>query len=325
LFLNRFFAGTERLIANLHFAIYNLHFAICNLYFRIIRPSPVLPVSRSFQNFLVGLLLVLITAVWGYTFPVVKTAISVYGVIPFLAVRFALASLCLALFCRRRLRRATLVDGGLIGLTLLAGYLFQTFGLHGTTASNCGLITGLFVVFALLLNRLLFAVHVSAWGWSAVGISVVGLTLLSGTGHEQFTLGDLFTLGAALCYGLQVALLDRWSKPHDPFALAWTQVTVVALILLTLWPVVEKPAAPPPDVWFALALTAVAATAGGFLVQVLAQQRLSAVRCAMLFTLEPVFAALFGYLVAGDCLAPPQLAGAVLMVVAVLTAEAGTT
>jgi drug/metabolite transporter (DMT)-like permease len=133
--------------------------------------------------------------------------------------------------------------------------------------------------------------------------------------------GDLLTLGAVLCYGLQVALLDHWAKHHDPLALTCVQISVLAVIFLLIWPPTDRLAFPPSEVWFPLLLTALVATSLGLLVQVLAQQRLSAVRCAMIFTLEPVFAALFGYLCSGDRLSLTQWAGAVLMVLAVLLAE----
>jgi drug/metabolite transporter (DMT)-like permease len=276
------------------------------------------------QNFLVALLLVLTTAVWGFTFPVIKDAIQIYGVMPFLAVRFLLASLCLGLLCRRRLRKSTVIAGGLIGLTLAGGYLFQTFGLRGTTATNCGWITGLFIVFVLLFNRWFFGKRVAWPAWLAVGGSLVGLILLTGTGPQPFNQGDVLTLGAALCFGLQITLVDRWSKTHDPLTLAWIQITMAGLIFLVAWPVVVRPAVPPPSVWAALLLASVVATAAGFSIQVFAQRRLPAVRAAMIFSLEPVFAALFGYLYAGDRLTLAQGTGAILMFVAVLTAEIRT-
>ena len=107
-------------------------------------------------RFIYTLLLVAVTAVWGWTFVVVQDAIALYGVLPFLAVRFALAGAVLAPVYARRLTRRSLLVGGGIGVVLAAGYLFQTTGLLFTTPTNSGLITGLFVVFAPLADRLLF-------------------------------------------------------------------------------------------------------------------------------------------------------------------------
>src|SRR3712207_744152 len=98
------------------------------------------------------LLLVGVTAVWGWTFVVVQDAISSYGVLGFLALRFALASVALAPLLPKMTRRTLLVGLG-IGLVLGIGYLFQTLGLLHTTPTNSGLITGLFVVFAPLRSE----------------------------------------------------------------------------------------------------------------------------------------------------------------------------
>src|SRR5919107_2904070 len=107
------------------------------------------------------LLLVLVTAVWGWTFVVVQDAISAFGVLGFLALRFALASLALSPILLSGITRRTLLVGGGIGLVLAMGYFFQTLGLLFTTPTNSGLITGLFVVFAPLADRLLFGTTLS--------------------------------------------------------------------------------------------------------------------------------------------------------------------
>src|ERR687894_3128367 len=112
-------------------------------------------------RFVYTLLLVAVTAVWGWTFVVVQDAIALYGVLPFLTVRFLLAGAALAPIYAARLTWRSLVVGGGIGVVLAAGYFFQTTGLLYTTPTNSGLITGLFVVFAPLADRLLFGANVS--------------------------------------------------------------------------------------------------------------------------------------------------------------------
>src|SRR5215216_4867568 len=113
------------------------------------------------KNLIYTLLLVGVTAVWGWTFVVVQDAISAFGVLGFLALRFALASAALSPILLSGVTRRTLLVGGGIGLVLAAGYLFQTLGLLYTTPTNSGLITGLFVVFAPLADRLLFGASIS--------------------------------------------------------------------------------------------------------------------------------------------------------------------
>ena len=267
------------------------------------------------------LLLVAVTAVWGWTFVVVQDAIAIYGVLPFLAVRFSLAGAALAPIYAARLTRRSLLVGGGIGVVLAAGYLFQTTGLLFTTPTNSGLITGLFVVFAPLADRILFGVNTSRQVLLAVGLSLLGMVLLAGGGPEGANWGDLLTLLCAMALGLHIALLSRYAAGHDAGGLTLAQILAMALLFVVVWPFFEPVSLPPPGVWVALLVTGLLASAGAFLVQTTVQQRIPAARTAIILTMEPVFAALFGYWLAGDRLVAVQLFGAALILSALVIGE----
>jgi drug/metabolite transporter (DMT)-like permease len=261
-------------------------------------------------------LLVGVTAIWGWTFVVVKDAILLYGVMAFLAIRFAVASITLAPLCLKRMTRRTLLVGMGIGLAMAAGYVLQTFGLRCTTPTNCGLITGLFVVFAPISARILFGVRL---GWTllvSVAASLVGMALLTGQMPGQLRLGDYLTLGCAAAFGLHIALLSRYAREHDALVLAFGQMLSSAVLFGVAWPLVEPITWPEPKVWLSLLLTGTVASALAFYVQTLVQQRLTAARAAIILTMEPVFAAIFGYWLAGDRLTSLQLAGAACILAA---------
>jgi len=267
------------------------------------------------------LLLVAVTAVWGWTFVVVQDAISFYDVIPFLAVRFVLAGTALAPIYARKLTRRSLIVGGGIGVVLAAGYLFQTTGLLFTTPTNSGLITGLFVVFAPLADRLLFGANVSRQVVLAVALSLLGMVLLAGGGPEGANWGDLLTLLCAAALGLHIALLSRYAASHDAGALTLAQILSIALLFLIVWPFFAPVSLPPSEVWVALLVTGLLASAGAFLVQTTVQQHIPAARTAIILTMEPVFAALFGYWLAGDRLVAVQILGALLILSALVIGE----
>jgi drug/metabolite transporter (DMT)-like permease len=267
------------------------------------------------------LLLVAVTAVWGWTFVVVQDAISVYGVLPFLAVRFVLAGAVLTPIYAAKLTRRSLIVGGGIGVVLAAGYLFQTTGLLFTTPTNSGLITGLFVVFAPLADRLLFGARASRQVILAVVLSMVGMVLLAGGGPEGANWGDLLTLLCAAALGLHIALLSRYAAFHDAGALTLAQILAMALLFMVVWPFFDSVSLPPPEVWVALLVTGLLASAGAFLVQTTVQQRIPAARTAIILTMEPVFAALFGYWLAGDRLVAVQILGAILILSALVIGE----
>ncbi len=268
-----------------------------------------------------SLLLLSVVAVWGWTFVAVKDAVAGCGVASFLAVRYAIACAAIAPFAVRRANWRSLGVGAGIGLALAGGYLFQTFGIRDTTSSISGIITGLTVVFVPIANRLLFGIRTDAAVWAAIGVAVLGLGLLSGAAPGGVSLGDVLTLGCAACFGLHVALLGRYAKGHDTGALALGQLAGATLVFLAAWPVAEPLAWPPRAVWPAILITAILATAVGFYVQTFVQQRLPAMQVAMILLMEPLFAAFFGHVLAGDCLTALQIFGALLMVGAMFATE----
>src|SRR5215212_4413036 len=201
------------------------------------------------------LLLVAVTAVWGWTFVVVQDAISIYGVVPFLAARFVLAGAALSPLYATKLTRRSLLVGGGIGVVLAAGYLFQTLGLLFTTPTNSGLITGLFVVFAPLADRLLFRANLSRQILLAVVLSLVGMVLLAGGGPEGANWGDLLTLLCASALRLHIALLSRYAASYDAGTLTLAQILAMALLFVVVWPFSAPIALPPPEVWVALLIT----------------------------------------------------------------------
>ena len=267
------------------------------------------------------LLLVGITAVWGWTFVVVQDAIALYGVLPFLAARFAIAAAALAPFSAPRVTKGALLTGAGIGLVLAAGYLFQTLGLLYTTPTNSGMITGLFVVFAPIADRLLFGTRPARLVLVAVASSLLGMVLLAGGAPDGANRGDLLTLLCAAALGLHISLLSRYAPGHDALALAFAQILTMALVFGLLWPLFGHVTWPPRPVWVALLVTGLVASAGAFWAQTFVQQKIPAARTAVILTMEPVFAALFGYWLAGDRLVAVQILGAALILSALAVGE----
>jgi drug/metabolite transporter (DMT)-like permease len=271
------------------------------------------------------LALVLVTAVWGSTFVVVKHAVERMPVMDFLAWRFAIAALVMLLARPRALRSLNAHGwraGALLGLALGGGYVAQTFGLQHTPASVSGFITGLFVVFTPLCAAVLLHKRVDRVTWLAVAVATVGLGLISLQGFSIGS-GEAITLLCALAFGLHIVGLGEWSSSYDAAALAIVQLMTVAVMSIVI--AAPSSLAPPPDagVWGAVLLTAIAATALAFFIQTWAQARLAPTRAAVVLTMEPVFAGIFGVAVGGDSLSARTVAGAVLVLVAMYLVELG--
>jgi drug/metabolite transporter (DMT)-like permease len=270
------------------------------------------------------LALIAVTAVWGVTFVQVKDAVDVYPLFAFLAVRHAIATGALAVAGGRRL--LTLGRSGFVAGTVLGGLLglgigLQTAGLERTTVSSTGFITGLYVVMTPLFGLLLFRTTVGLEVWAGVVLSVVGLALLSGVDVGSPG-GDLLVLASAAAQALQILMVERFATRYDAIALTLVQMgacfagfLVIALALGQL----EVPHG--RTVWGALIVTGVFASALAYLIQVWAQRRMSAARIAIVFSLETVFAGIFGYWLADDRLGWLGWSGCAVILAGIVVAE----
>jgi drug/metabolite transporter (DMT)-like permease len=268
--------------------------------------------------------LILVTAVWGLTFVQVKDALELYPLFAFLAVRFAIAAIVLAVPAAgrmRSLRRPGWVAGAFLGLLLALGYGLQTAGLQRTTVSSAGFITGLYVVFTPLLGLLLFRTPVGRAVWLGVALAVAGLAMLSGVGAGDGA-GDLLVLGGSAAYSLQIVLMERYAPRYD--TVAFTQAEMLAAFAGFAAAAVALGQVEVPrgwTVWSALLVTGIFASALGFLAQTWAQRRTTATKTALAFAMEPVFAGIFGFWLAGDRLGVLGWGGCAVIMAGILVAE----
>jgi drug/metabolite transporter (DMT)-like permease len=267
--------------------------------------------------------LVLVTAIWGSTFLVVKNAIVFAPVLDFLAIRFIVAALVMFAIrhsCLRGMTRQGLLRGFLLGLALGAGYVLQTFGLLTASATVSGFITGMFVVFTPLVSWALLHQRAGWNTWLAVALAVAGLALLALHGWSA-GIGELLTLGCALFFALHIVGLGAWAPRHQAYGLAFIQIVTVgsASLLVALPHGIDAPLR--IEVWGAIAITAVLATAAAFLIQTWAQSIVPPTPAAVVMTMEPVFAGIFGVAFGGDAFTLRIIAGAVCVLTAMFLVQ----
>jgi len=268
--------------------------------------------------------LVVVTAVWGYTFVPVQEAVAVYPLFAFLAVRFGISTLVLAPFAWRsirRLPRAGIAAGAGAGVLLATAYGLQTAGLELTTVSSTGFITGLYVVLTPLIALALFRTPVAAAAWVGVALSVAGLLLLNGVPGGS-AVGNALVLGNAVAQSLQIVAMERFAPRYDARALTFLQMAV-SCAGFTVIAVSRGELSVPDDasVWYALVVTGVFAGALGYAVATWVQSRTTAARAALVFTLEAPFAALFGVVLLSERLGWLGWAGCAIMLAGILAAE----
>jgi drug/metabolite transporter (DMT)-like permease len=268
--------------------------------------------------------LILVTAVWGITFVQVKDAVELYPLLAFLAIRYVIATAALAPIAVRRLGgfgRDGLVAGAVLGGLIALGIGLQTAGLERTTVTSTGFITGLYVLFTPLLGLALFRTPIPRSLWAGVALALVGLALLSGVPQGSGR-GDLLVLASAFVQAFHIVMVERYANRFDVFALTFVQVAAAAVAFGAVSLAFEELTVPRGwTVWSALIVTGLFAVAFAYVIQVWAQRRVSATRIAIVFSLETVFAGLFGYLLAGDRLGALGFAGCAAIFAGIVVAE----
>ncbi|CAG1770902.1 hypothetical protein BAC3_01414 [uncultured bacterium] len=286
------------------------------------------------------LVLISITILWAGTFTLVKSALESVSSLMFLAVRFTLASLVYYPFVHNRLHqvnRHTFIGGGVVGLFFFMGFAFQTIGLETTTATKSAFITGTFIVFTPLFQTILEQ-RIPRWA-NLVGIFIVFIGILMMSAGEgsplqilkeigtDFTIGDFFTLICAVSYAIYLVYLDIYSHEIDYRVMTFAQISfsAVASILLTLlfhfseWQVIRFELT--TEAFFAFLYTGIVASIVATMLQTKFQRFVTPTKAAILFSMEPIFAAVISYFYLGEVLTTAGFIGCAVIFSGLMISE----
>ncbi len=286
---------------------------------------------QKFQEVGADFLLILVAIAWGSTFFIVQDAIEQTPVYTFLFWRFFLAALLMGIFSfkySKNINKQTLKAGVILGVFMFLGYAFQTFALTYTYSSTVGFITGLNVVIVPLASYVFFRQKASIYSILGAIIASIGLYYLSlKSGNIGFSLGEFYALICAAMFALHIVFTGYFSKHYNVYLLVNIQFLTVALCSLVGGFVTQGTILPSRVDGLlinALVITIVFATIFAFWVQTAMQRFTTATKTAIIFTLEPVSAGVFGYFFAGEVFTPTQLFGAALILGGILLAELGS-
>jgi len=248
-----------------------------------------------------------VVIIWGYTFPVIKNVLNVIPPFIFLTYRFFLAFSIIYLIFRKRLKRIdllTIKKGFLIGLFLFLGYFGQTVGTQFTTATKTAFITGISVVIVPIISY--FWIREKIYRNSVIGVllAMIGLWLMNTNGTiYHFNLGDSLVFLGAIGFALYIVAVDIYTRKLDYIKLVFIQLITVSLLSFLMAIIYEKEALTfsySSYVWWAVVLNGVFATALAFYLQNRFQKYSNPTKIAIIFSAEPVFGALFSYLILGE-------------------------
>jgi len=265
------------------------------------------------------LALLMVTIVWGTTFPAMKDLSSDFSAVWIAFLRFALGGLLLAPFMLRA-KRVDCVAGAALGLLLFAAFMFQVEALSQMSASRNAFITGLNVLIVPLLgvlagrmpeNRIIIAVV----------LAIAGLFAMCWDGGA-WSAGDTLALWGALCFGVYVKMMEVLTRrANDLMALTAAQVIVVA-ICAGVWIALDAPQGIDWDRvehdvrgnFYNLLYLGIFATAAIIALQTWGQRHASANEAAIVYAFEPACAAIAAYFWLGEVMTPRSVFGGLLLI-----------
>jgi drug/metabolite transporter (DMT)-like permease len=214
--------------------------------------------------------------------------------------------------------------GAVLGLLLSLGFMLQTVGLSITTASRSGFITGMYLAFVPIIVWLIYRTLPDRSAAAGLAIALTGMLLLTRPGGLTGgpNLGDFLTLLSTISFAGHLVATGAYARRFRIERLMLTQIVTAALIIVAVTPVVETPRLSVTPLLIGVVLyEAVLATVVAIPMQLAAQRVLSPTYTALVFTLEPVVAALASMMLTGDRLSPLQWVGGILIATGSLIPE----
>jgi len=247
------------------------------------------------------LILLMLAAIWGISFPLMRNVLEYIPAIPYLALRFILAAVIVSLvfFRKHKLIKKIEIKGGiLIGFLLFAGMTLQVYGLYYTTASNSAFITSMCVAFVPIILAIIFRKKTNKFTVWGIIVASLGLFLISGIIKLEFNPGDFLTFLCAIAFALQIIFIDKFTKKGEPVSIAIVQLWVAAILSSLIWLVFDRsPIIFNVESIIVILVTAVLGSALAFSVQTLVQKDTTPSHTALIFTMEPLFALFFALII----------------------------
>lgn len=272
--------------------------------------------------FKADLMMIFVTICWGSSYLFMKMGLGSLSEFNLIALRFGLAFLLAALLFYRRLLRLdhkTLKYGFLLGFILFLVFVTLTYGLKTTTTSNAGFLVSLTVVFVPILNSLLFNSKIERKLMLSILIALSGIAFLTIQLPFHILAGDLLCVMTAFFYALHIIAVGQIAPKVDTLNLGIIQLGFTALFGFVFSLIFEHPQFPSTgEGWFSILMLSVVCSALGFIIQTIAQKYTSSTKTSLIFSLEPVSAALLGFLFLEEMMSGKEMLGACLVLFSIV-------
>lgn len=270
-------------------------------------------------------ILLLVALVWGSTFFIIKDTVSSVNeyFIVFGRTFIAAVVMIVVLFVKNRkafFHREAIIKGGILGILLALTYISQTIGLKYTSAGHSAFITGAAVVVVPLILFLFFKHRLNKIDVFSVGVVFIGLFLLTYNSDLKINIGDIITLITMVSFALNLVLAGRYVKNSEVLAIVTYQfitasiISGIAYLLSDTAPLIlsEK------SVWAILYLGFLG-TLFCYFITVWIQKYVNTLKLAVVFSFEPIFAAILAYIMISEVLSLKEIIGAFIIILGVIT------
>lgn len=277
------------------------------------------------------LMLLLVTLCWGISYYLMDICLTDLDPFTLNSFRFLGAFFIAVIFSWKRLKtvnKTTLKYSVLVGVALVMVYIGATFGVKYTTLSNSGFLCALTVIFTPIIGFIFLKQRLSRKMTLAVVLCFVGIALL--TLKDDFSLnmanlkGDILCTMCGIFYAIDLLLTEKAvsNEKVDPYQLGVFQLGVTGLCNLLLAFLTETPHMPgTTEVLLSVAFLSIFCTGVAFIIQPIAQQYTTASHVGVIFALEPVFAGIVAFFLAGEVLTFKSYVGAVMMISSIFIME----
>ena len=266
-----------------------------------------------------------LTIIWGSTFVLTKFILEDASPFVYVAIRFFTASLIFAVLFFRRIRTISkdgIAKGMVLGVFLFLGFVLQTIGLKYTTASKSAFITGLMVVFTPIFQLIIERKAPKTGNVIGVIFVAIGLFLLTSPQGSEFNFGDALTLVCAIVFSIYTVYLGVYGNDHDPVHLTFTQFTSTTIFATLAIPFLETAHLNLTSHFLMnLAYLAVMPTVVALYVMTKYQKYTTPTRSAIIYSMEPPFAAIFAFCIIGEHLGMTGIFGGILILSGLIVSE----
>jgi drug/metabolite transporter (DMT)-like permease len=276
-------------------------------------------------------ILLFVTLCWGVSYYLMDISLGELDPFTLNTFRFLGAFAIAAIFSWKKIKsvnKTTLKYSLLVGIALVVVYIGATFGVKYTSLSNSGFLCALTVIFTPILNKIFFKKSTDKKSVVVIIMCFIGIALM--TLKDDFSInmenlkGDLLCLMCAVAYAIDLILTEKAvSKENvDAYQLGVFQLGVTGLCNLILSFIFETPQFPEtPKIWGSVLFLTIFCTGIAFILQPIAQQYTTAAHVGVIFTLEPVFAAIVAFAFANEVLTAKAYLGAAIMIISILVME----